>query len=230
MKTGGGGYQINAANEKAEILIYDDIGDYYLDGLSAKAFINDLKAMPKAKEINVRINSEGGSVFDGITIHNALKNYKANVNVMIDGLAASIASVIAMAGDTIEMAENAFMMIHDPWLVTAGSADDLRKVAEEMDMIRESLLDTYVRRTGGDKKKISDMMHDETWMNAEMAAELGFADTITEERQMAAKIDAKRFRHVPEALIMQEPPATPRKDGMKNELARIDTSLRKLKI
>jgi len=230
MKLGGEGYQINAAKEKAEILIYDDIGDYYLDGLSAKAFIKDLKAMPKAKEINVRINSEGGSVFDGITIHNALKNYQASVNVMIDGLAASIASVIAMAGDTIEMAENAFMMIHDPWLVTAGSADDLRKVAEEMDMIRESLLDTYVKRTGGDKKKISDMMHAETWMNAETAMELGFADTLTDARQIAAKIDPARFRHTPDALMKQQPPATPRKDSMKHDLASIDTRLRKLKI
>ena len=156
--------QFNAKNQKAEILIYEDIGDYW-SGVTAKGFNDELKALGDISEINVRLNSGGGNVFDGIAIYNTLKNHKAKVNIHIDGLAASIASIVAMAGDTISMAKNGFMMIHDPWIMTAGTAQDLRKTADTIDGVREQLLDTYIRRTGGDREQISDMMSAETWMN-----------------------------------------------------------------
>ena len=108
------GFEIKCKGTMADILIYEDIGDGWLGGISAKTFADELKKLKNLTQLNVRINSPGGAVFDGLAIYNTLKKHKANVTVSIDGLAASIASVIAMAGDQITMAENALMMIHDP--------------------------------------------------------------------------------------------------------------------
>ena len=191
--------QFNAKNQKAEILIYEDIGDYW-SGVTAKGFNDELKALGDIREINVRINSGGGNVFDGIAIYNSLKNHKATVNIHIDGLAASIASIVAMAGDTISMAKNGFIMIHDPWIMTAGTAEDLRKTADTIDGVREQLLDTYIRRTGGDREQISDMMSAETWMNSDEAMKNGFVDNVTEDLALAASCDIKRFRNAPAGL------------------------------
>jgi ATP-dependent Clp protease protease subunit len=135
--------------------------------------------------------------------------------VDIDGLAASIASIIAMAGDEIRMAENAFMMIHDPWVVAAGTADELRGQADVMDKVQEKLVNTYVNRTGGDAEEIAGWMADETWMNAEEALERGFVDSITEETRMAARVrDSKRYKHVPEPLVDNRP----RLDNVKRDI------------
>jgi ATP-dependent Clp protease protease subunit len=196
------GYQIKALAESAEILIYDEIGESWIGGISAKQFATDLKDLKKVKDINVRINSEGGSVFEGHAIFNALRNHSARITVDIDGLAASIASIIAMAGDEIRMAENAFIMIHDPWMVAAGTAEDLRSQAEVMDKVQEKLVNTYVKRTNGDAEQIAAWMRDETWMNAEEALERGFVDSIVEETRMAACVRHKdRYKHTPENLI-----------------------------
>ena len=166
-----------------------------------------MKNLKSIKEINLRLNSEGGSVFDGHAIFNALRNHDARVVVDIDGLAASIASIIAMAGDEIRMAENAFMMIHDPWVVAAGTADELRGQADVMDKVQEKLVNTYVKRTGGNADDISEWMAAETWMNAEEALERGFVDSITEETRMAACVkDKSRYQHVPENLIAPDRP------------------------
>ena len=169
-----------------------------------------------AKQITLRINSEGGSVFQGHAIYNTLRDHPADINVKIDGLAASIASIIAMAGDTIEMAENAFMMIHDPWTLAAGTADELRTQADMMDKVREKLLNTYVKRTGGDEEKISNMMSEETWMDAEEALQHGFIDSINEENRMAACVrHPESFKCVPDTLIAKR---TPRKDRVKRDI------------
>ena len=200
------GYQIKAKSNNAEILIYEEIGDGWLGGISAKQFAEDVKKLTDVSNINVRINSEGGSVFDGHAIYNTLKNHKARITVDIDGLAASIASIIAMAGDEIRMAENGFMMIHDPWVVAAGTADELRSQADVMDKVQEKLVNTYVKRTGGTAEEISQWMADETWMNAEEALERGFVDSITEETRMAARVrNTKRYKHVPKTLIDERP-------------------------
>ena len=179
-----------------------------MGGISAKQFAEDLKGLKNIKEINLRLNSEGGSVFDGHAIFNALRNHDARVVVDIDGLAASIASIIAMAGDEIRMAENAFMMIHDPWVVAAGTAEELRSQADVMDKVQEKLVNTYVKRTGGDADEIAGWMAAETWMNAEEALERGFVDSITEETRMAARVrDGNRYKHTPKALIDNRPKA-----------------------
>ena len=190
---------INKGNKKAEVLIYEDIGDGWMGGLSAKRFADDLNALGKLSEINVRINSPGGSVFDGVAIYNTLRKNGAQIIVDIDGLAASIASVIAMAGDVVNMADNALLMIHDPWGVFAGNADDLRQQADLLDTVQGTLVDTYMKRATASREDIQQMMHDETWMTAEEALGHGLIDSVTDEVKMAAHFDLARykFKHVP---------------------------------
>ena len=206
-------FKIMAGAKKGttQIEIYDEIGAW---GVTAANFMNELKAI-EAEEINLRLNSEGGAVFDGIPIYNALKRHSARVVVDVDGLAASIASVIAMAGDEIRMAGNAFMMIHDPWIYAMGTADELRKTADTMDSVRDKLLDAYDGREGTDREEISDFMTQETWMTAEEALDAGLIDTITDELQIAAKVHPERYRHVPEEVLNK---GTPRLDAVRKEI------------
>ncbi|MFV9616170.1 MAG: head maturation protease, ClpP-related, partial [Gammaproteobacteria bacterium] len=190
-----------------------DIGDGWMGGLSAKRFADELNALGKLTEINVRINSPGGSVFDGVAIYNTLVKNGANIIVDIDGLAASISSVIAMAGNEIRIASNALLMIHDPWGVFAGNADELRRQAELMDKVKGTLLDTYMNRAKASKKDVEQMMKDETWMTADEALENGFVDSVTDEMKMAAHFDLKRFKHPPKleesiANVVQIEPVT----------------------
>ena len=133
-------YSICALNEGAEILIYDEIGAY---GVSAKSFLADLGALPADAPLELRLNSPGGSVFDAVAIYNALKRHEGTVTVTIDGIAASAASYIAMAGDTVVMPENAFLMIHDPSGMVMGNAGDMRSMAEALDKIAGSLVRGY---------------------------------------------------------------------------------------
>lgn len=174
MKAMGGG--------AAEVQIYEEIGGW---GISAKEFAQDLKDLGTVSEITLRINSPGGSVFDGNAIFNQLKQHKAKVTAHIDGLAASMASVIAMAADHIVMPENALMMIHNPWTVSIGNAEELRKDADLLDTIKRTLLTAYGRSAMTDDE-ISEMMDAETWLTGADAVEMGFADELEEEVAMAA--------------------------------------------
>lgn len=185
-------------NETAEILLYEDIGGWF--GITADAFVKEVKSLGKVNKINLRINSNGGNVFDGLAIYNYLRSHEARVEVDVDGLAASIASIIAMAGDEIRMADNAWMMIHDPWIVTGGTAKELREVADTMEGVRETLLDTYVARSGGGREAISSMMEAETWLNATDASEHGLADNVTASLDIAATVHKDWFKHPPENL------------------------------
>lgn len=210
------------ADKTAEVYIYDDIGEGWLGGISAKHFADEIKKLGAMNTINVRINSGGGSVFDGTAMYNTLVRNSARVVVDVDGLAASIASIIAMAGDEIRMASNAFMMIHDPWIVAGGSAEDLRKQADLLDKARDVLIDTYVAQTGQDNDKVSELMHAETWMTADEARELGFIHSISDELDMAASIDTSKhkYRNVPAALLH----STPKKEF--SSRATVNSSLR----
>lgn len=222
--------EIKAKDKSAEILIYDDIGEGWLGGISAKSFADEVKKLGKVNDINVRINSYGGSVFDGLAIYNTLKKTNARIKVYIDGIAASIASIIAMAGDEINIAENGFMMIHDPWIVAAGTSQELREQADIMDKVRDSLLDTYVKRTDGNRDIISDMMTEETWLSAAEAVEGGFADSMTEEVQMAASINPKlaaKFKHIPEQITQEKSISRDRYEAASLKRARMNSALRK---
>ena len=192
-------FRMAAKDGVGEIFIYDDIGSgFFSDGVTPKSFADDLKDLGAVRTLNIFINSPGGSVFDGVSIYNQLKRHSARKNVFIDGIAASIASVIAMAGDEISIASNGFMMIHEPWSCACGNASDMRRTAGQLDKINDSIIDTYAERTPTPENVIAEMMAAETWMNAEEAVEHGFADKITEEVAIAAKFDLGQFQNVPE--------------------------------
>lgn len=194
---------LNKKEKSADIWIYEDIGDDWFGGLSAKGFADEMKKIGDVDTLNVFINSQGGNVFDGVSIYSILSRQKANVVVEIDGLAASIASVIAMAGNEVRMSENAMIMIHDPWSFAVGNSEEMRKAADDMDKIKNSsILPAYTKKTGMDESKISDMMSAETWMGSTEAKELGFIDEITAEKKMAAHVNINKynFKHVPDSL------------------------------
>jgi ATP-dependent Clp protease, protease subunit len=181
----------NAHGNVPELLIYDDIGPDYYGLIGPNTVAQALKELGDVGEIRVRINSPGGSVFDGVAIYNQLKSHKAKMTVVIDGLAASIASIIAMAGDTVEIAENAMMMIHDPMAFAWGNAAELRKMTELLDSIKTTLVGTYAARTGekSSAEQIEKWMTDETWFNGTEAVDSGLADLVSANKAASAYID-----------------------------------------
>lgn len=194
------------AQKTAEICIYEQIGEsMWEEGIGAKQFAKDLKALGDVDRIVLRLNSPGGSVFEGLAIYNQLRAHKATIEVRIDGLAASIASVIAMAGDSVLMPANAIMMIHDPSGVVMGGAEDMRKMAEALEKIKTSLITAYRDKCGLPDQDIADLMADETWMSAHEAVEWGFADEVTDEVRIAAHFDMKDFKKVPDAYAQAAP-------------------------
>lgn len=169
-------YHLKAAADKTPVLsIFDDIGAY---GVSAKNFLNDLRTVA-TDEVDVEINSPGGDVFAGLAIHNGLRASGKKINVRVLGLAASAASLVAMAGDTIEMPENAFMMVHNPWGFAMGGADEMRSTADVLDKIGTGLVSTYAKRTGKTNEEITALLDAETWMTAQEAVDAGFATSVT---------------------------------------------------
>lgn len=164
-----------AANKTPVLSIFDDIGAY---GVSAKNFLNDLRTVA-TDEVDVEINSPGGDVFAGLAIHNGLRASGKKINVKVLGLAASAASLVAMAGDTIEMPENAFMMVHNPWGFAMGGADEMRSTADVLDKIGTGLVSTYAKRTGKTNEEIAALLDAETWMTAQEAVDAGFATSVT---------------------------------------------------
>lgn len=190
-------YAIRARGTGAEVAIYDEIGAY---GVSAKGFLAELGALPEGTPIDLRLNSSGGSVFDAVAIFNALKRHAGTVTVWIDGIAASAASYVAMAGDEIVMPENAFLMIHDPAGLVMGTAADMRAMAEALDKVGGSLAAGYAAKSGRPADEISALMAAETWLDASEALALGFADRLAEPVRIAARFDVARFRNAPPAL------------------------------
>ncbi|MFU2811903.1 ClpP-like prohead protease/major capsid protein fusion protein [Pseudomonas aeruginosa] len=205
-------YSIKALSRGvAEILLYDDIGVW---GITAQQFARELKALGDLSLISLRIHSPGGDVFEGTAIYNLLKNHPARVEAHVDGLAASMASVIAMAADTIYMPENAMMMVHRPWGIQGGEADDMRRYADLLEKIEGTMVAAYMAKTGKSEEDIKALLKAETWMDGREAVEAGFADQLTEPLAAAAQLTSKRmkeFAHMPEALkaLMQPRASTP---------------------
>ena len=166
---------VNQGEDNAQLSIYGIIGDYW-DELDAKDVVTAIEAISKPN-ITVRIHSDGGSVFAGLAIYNALVRHPANIIVEIDALAASTASIIAMSG-TVRMPENAFMMIHNPLVGVRGEAKELLAKAALLVKIKDSLVKVYTDKTGQTTEKVSEMMDDETWLTAREAKDLGFADEV----------------------------------------------------
>lgn len=213
----------------ADIFIQGDIVSEQWDesDTSAKSFRDGLKELGNVPQLNVHINSAGGSVFDGIAITNMLKQSSSQVNVYIDGLAASIASVIAMGGDTIFMPSNSMMMIHMPWTMTIGNANDMRKSADDLEKIAESSIITYLDKAGDklDRNTLVQLMNDETWLTADEAVEYGLADEVLEPVAVAASLDSEflqKYSHVPNSLL-QKDDKKPTDDDDNSDVKKSDT-------
>lgn len=171
------------SDSEAEILLYDEISDIDAANwglMNAKGLINRVKALGNVQNITLRINSIGGDVFEAQAMYSYLKAHPANVTVRIDGLAASAASVVAMAGNKVIMPSNALMMIHNPSGGVWGEAEDMRDTAEILDKIRDTIANVYVAKTGLEHEKVLSMMDEETWLSATEAHELKFCDEVEE--------------------------------------------------
>ncbi|MGX7102291.1 head maturation protease, ClpP-related [Gemella sanguinis] len=203
-------WKIKALNEgKAEIFIYSDIGyELWEDKTTAQLFAEELKSLGENTSIDLHINSNGGDVFDGQAIHTLIKNHKGFVTAYIDGLAASIATVIAMGADKIVMPKNAMMMIHNAWTGLYGNANDLRKMADDLDHINDTIVNTYLAKVKdkADETTIRELMNKESWLNAEECFNLGLCDEVSEPVKMAAcltKEQAHKFKNAPKELIKE---------------------------
>ncbi len=180
---------MNKSVTEAEIVVYAGIGqDFWGDGsmISAKNFSDEMKKIPETvNTLSIRLNSPGGDVFDGIAIYNRIlswkKQYKGKVKVYVDGLAASIASIIALAGDEVFMGEGALFMVHLPWTFAMGNRMDLDSKVNRLLDVEEQMLGIYAKKTGLSKTEIRSMLEKETWMNADEAIENSFADSKTED-------------------------------------------------
>ena len=196
-------FNIQARAGIGEISILDFIGTVTAGGLSAKVFSDELKKLGNVDQINVRINSPGGEVFAGMAIYNMLKRHKARKIVTIDGIAASMASVIAMAGDTIIMPENSMMMLHQASSGFSGAAtsEEMRTQADLIDRLNLSMIGIYAARSKQSHDKVAEMMKAETWLTAKEAVAMGFADEIEQPVKMAALFDIdKIYASTPQTL------------------------------
>jgi ATP-dependent protease ClpP protease subunit len=192
-----------------EISIYGEIGaNFFGDGITASLVKGALDQNQSAQRISVRINSPGGDAFEGLAIHNLLRSTGVPVEVAVDGIAASAASIIAMAGDKISLAKSAMLMIHNAWTIAIGDASEMRKTADMLDKISGSIAQVYVTRSGKTSAEVAEMLDAETWMSADDALELGFATDVIDDTPKALAL-AKQFKslakmkHLPEALKAQ---------------------------
>jgi ATP-dependent Clp protease, protease subunit len=187
------------SSDEATVYLYDEISWF---GISAEQAVKELNSLT-AKTIHIRFNSPGGSVFDGTAIYNAIKQHKSKTVAHIDGLAASIASVIALAADEVWMSDSAFLMIHDPWSIVIGNSETMREEAELLDKVGGVIAKTYMDKSGMSEAEIRQMMTSETWMTASEAKEKGFIDVIEiedDDKKAKACFDLSVFANVPEKL------------------------------
>lgn len=184
--------QGKATDAVAEVYIFNEIGAY---GITAQDFISEMKEY-KDTPVNLRINCIGGDVFDGMAMYNIIKKREAKTTAYIEGIAASMGSVIALAADEVVMAENSLFMIHNAWGGAMGEAEDMRKTASVLEKISGEIASIYKRKTRLSLDRITDMMDEETWLNAQEAYELGFIDSISDSIKVAAKYDVSKFKNI----------------------------------
>jgi ATP-dependent Clp protease, proteolytic subunit ClpP len=167
-------------DKNAELMLYGDIAEsFWGDTISAKE-VTEYLADLDVENINVYINSNGGVVDTAIAINNALRRHKAKVTVNIDGIAASAATLITCAGDTVKMPKNALFMIHNPLTIAMGDSEEMRKQADVLEKYKNSIMETYLQKVNIDKEKLSELMDNESWLSAEEALKYGFIDEIIE--------------------------------------------------
>lgn len=208
--------KLDTSGEVPQLYLYGEIARqlwFMEDGevISAQETLGLLDQVDPTRDLHVRINSAGGDVFEGVAIYNALAR-RGRVHVYVDALAASIASVIAMAGDKITMAGNAMLMVHRAWTIAMGDAEELEKVVAALRKIDSTITDTYAARVGGksSREEIEGWLAAETWMDPAEAIARGFADESVELKQApAAKVPQGKFRNTPTHLIASGTPVEP---------------------
>ena len=190
------------ASQDANINIYEEIGEgFYSSGMTSK-IVSSILRNSKGEDITVNINSAGGDMFEGLAIYNILKDYEGKVKIKVVGMAASAASIIAMAGDEIEIGESAFFMIHNAWSVVLGNKDDFLSAAEDFAKFDDAMCSIYAKKTSMGKDEIAEMMNKETWIVGKDAVEMGFASSIMGEEVITEdeNIEASALRKVDIAL------------------------------
>lgn len=209
---------VNKDEDTADLLIYGYITDekWYDEDVTPKEFKRELDKLKNKKSVNVRINSGGGGVFAGMAIYNMLKTFKGETNGIVDGIAASIASVILQGCKNRIVPKNGLVMIHNPSSVAIGDANAFRKEAEILDKVKDAIIATYTERSSLKENKIKKMMDDETWMTGEEAVSMGFADKVEELSNVKAclqdgkmlvngqEFDEKRYKSFPKDRIKIE--------------------------
>jgi ATP-dependent Clp endopeptidase proteolytic subunit ClpP len=206
--------QSQASTDFVDVYLFDEIGLY---GVTAQGFINDIKDY-KNQPINLHINCVGGDVFEGMAIYNVLKKRTQKTTVYIEGIAASMGSIIALAGDEVIMSENSLYMIHNAWGGTMGEANEMRRYADILEKLSNESADIYVKKTGLSLEEVKEMMDEETWLNAEEALEFGFIDTISDAVKVAAKIDVSKFKNITSDKVKQTLNTNLKKSKMTEDL------------
>ena len=189
-----------ASSKSADVYIFDEIGTF---GLTAQSFIEEIKSY-KDTPMSLHINCVGGDVFEGMAIYNVLKKRTARTRVYIEGIAASMGSVIALAGDEVVMAENSLFMIHNAWGGAMGEATEIRKTAALLDKISGEIADIYTKKTNLPYNRVKEMMDEETWLSADEAYNLGFIDSISDAIKVAAKYDVSKFKNITDKEIQNK--------------------------
>lgn len=211
--------RIKMHDNTAELYLYDVIGEDWFGGVTAKQFAEQLKALKDADHIDVRINSVGGDVFEGMAMHQLLTEQRDRVTVRVDALAASIASVIAMSAPRRVMAKNAYLMVHNPYTLAMGDAAELKRVAGVLDMTKETIVGVYHEATGIERETLATMMDEETWLPAAEAHEAGWATEISAAEPVAASLDTPvAWKRCP--IKAKAPPITPRVKDRRGEIER----------
>jgi len=201
----------NKTSTEADLYLYIEIASWGAgySAHSAQSFKQELDDLGEIETLNIYINSPGGDVFEGNTIMNMLKRKKCTKNVYIDGLAASIASVIAMAGDKIIMPNNAMMMIHNAWTYAIGNSKDLRKLADDLDKVNASIRQAYLDKAGDklDEETLINLMDNETWLTAQECFDYGLCDVVGEDKSIAAKFDLNllnQYKNIPVNYVLKQ--------------------------
>lgn len=200
----------NQSSNSADLYIYVEIASYGDGSMtqSAQSFKEDLDSIGDVENLNIYINSPGGSVFEGIAIMNMLKRKRCTKNVYIDGLAASIASVIAMVGDKIVMPSNSMMMIHNAWTYALGNSQELLKIADDLDKVNIAIRQAYLNKAGNklDEETLIKLMDKETWLTAQECYDYGLCDLLEEPTNISAKFSLeslKNYKNIPNSLNAQ---------------------------
>jgi ATP-dependent Clp protease protease subunit len=197
-------------SKNADLYIYGEITPYKWDDtdVTASGFKDDLESMGNIEVLNIYINSPGGSVFEGQSIYSQLKRHKAIKNVYIDGISASIASVISMCGN-VYMPKNAMIMVHNASAFAEGNSEDFRALADTLDKVNQTIVEVYIEKTGLPEDKIKELMDKESWLTGKEAVDLGFADVLIEENKVSAcckKHDMQilnKYKNTPKFLIVE---------------------------